>query len=501
MDPFLLRGNLIQAYSSYIRSFIRIQDQRIGRHVEESLESGLLWPEPLIQMNPSFETGELIDELVETGVLHPECQKIFRSKPSMKSRGRPLRLYKHQADAVRAARSGANYVLTTGTGSGKSLSYIVPIVDYALRSGRRGGIKAIVVYPMNALANSQFGELTKFLCHGYQDGKGPVTFERYTGQESHEKRNEIAADPPDILLTNFVMLELILTRVEERPLIQAAQGLRFLVLDELHTYRGRQGADVALLVRRVKEAMQAKDLQCIGTSATLATGGTYQEQRNEIARVSSILFGDDVRPENVIGETLHRATPDVDVTSGRFVADLTRRIEDPSTIPPKDYESFVNDPLSIWLESTFGVEAETETGRLVRKEPRSVTGDGGAAKLLSGVTALSEERCVQAIEQGLLGGYACEGNPETGFPPFAFRLHQFISRGDTVYASLEPENVRFITVQGQQYVPGGDRSSVLLPLVFCRECGQEYYCVRRASDQEDGADKVVPRELFAATVL
>ena len=70
-------------------------------------------------------------------------------------------------------------------------------------------------------------------------------------------------------------------------------------------------------------------------------------------------------------------------------------------------------------------------------------------------------------------------NPETGFPVFAFRLHQFISRGDTVYASLEPEESRYLTIYRQQYVPG-DRGKVLLPLAFCRECGQEYYSVRRA---------------------
>jgi DEAD/DEAH box helicase len=100
-------------------------------------------------------------------------------------------LYQHQADAIRRARAGRNYVLTTGTGSGKSLAYIVPIVDHVLRNGSSRGIQAIVVYPMNALANSQFGELQKFLQLGYPDGKGPVTFARYTGQERDEERNAI----------------------------------------------------------------------------------------------------------------------------------------------------------------------------------------------------------------------------------------------------------------------------------------------------------------------
>ena len=112
---------------------------------------------------------------------------------------------------------------------------------------------------MNALANSQEQELEKFLKFGYPDGRGPVTFRRYTGQEDDVERRNIWADPPDILLTNYVMLELILTRTEERPLVKAAHGLRFLVLDELHTYRGRQGADVALLVRRTRDACDAAD--------------------------------------------------------------------------------------------------------------------------------------------------------------------------------------------------------------------------------------------------
>jgi len=489
MDVFSLRKTLTQEYSAYIRSFIQIRDERISKHVVDSLDAGLLWPEPLIQLNPSFEPGEWISELVDQGLLHAECSKIFSSKESTTGEAKPLRLYKHQADAVRAARSGDNYVLTTGTGSGKSLSYIVPIVDCVLREGPGQGIKAIVVYPMNALANSQYGELGKFLCLGYPDGKGPVTFERYTGQESDEKRNQIIANPPDILLTNFVMLELILTRPIEKPLIKAAQGLRFLVLDELHTYRGRQGADVALLVRRVSDVLGGKSLQCVGTSATLASAGSYEEQRKEVARVASLLFGAEVKPENVIGETLCRATPDRDMSEESFIRDLTRRIETPEFAPANDYASFVTDPLSTWLETTFGIR--NIQGRLVRQEPRTISGEHGAARDLSALTGLGQDRCQSVIQQGLLAGYTCEPNPETGFHPFAFRLHQFISRGDTVYASLEKEEQRYITVFGQQYVPG-DRNRILLPLVFCRECGQEYYCARVT--EEDGARVFGARE-------
>jgi len=476
LDVFQLRNRLVGDYGSYVRSFIQIKDPRIEAEVEQSIDEGLLWPDPLIQLNPSFEAGDRIDELVAEGVLHGECDRIFRAGKSSTNPGVTLKLHRHQSEAVRTARAGHNYVLTTGTGSGKSLTYIIPIVDHVLRRGPGKGIQAIVVYPMNALANSQYGELTKFLNDGYPDGKGPVTFARYTGQESDEERRRIIANPPDILLTNYVMLELILTRSQERGLVSQAQDLGFLVFDELHTYRGRQGADVAFLIRRTRELLAAENLRCVGTSATLAGSGTYDEQRAEISRVASRLFGADVRPENVIGETLRRATPDEDLTDPPFISELTARVREDRR-PPREYDAFVADPLSAWIESTFGVAPEEGTGRLVRTTPRSISGKDGAAEKLAALTGLPEDRCAGSIEEGLLAGYSCEPEPRTGRPPFAFRLHQFISRGDTVYASLENEEKRHITVTGQQFVPG-DRSRVLIPLAFCRECGQEYHPVR-----------------------
>jgi hypothetical protein len=493
LDVFELRKRLVEDYGSYVRSFIRIEDARVEEKVKQSLDEGLLWPDPLIQLNPSFETGDRIVDLVDEGILHNECGTVFRAGKD-RGEGVTLRLHRHQSEAVRTAYDGHNYVLTTGTGSGKSLTYIIPIVDHVLRRGPGKGIQAIVVYPMNALANSQYGELGKFLNDGYPDGKGPVTFARYTGQESDEERQRIMANPPDILLTNYVMLELILTRSQERPLIRQAQDLGFLVFDELHTYRGRQGADVAFLIRRTRELLVAEKLQCVGTSATLAGSGTYDEQRAEIARIATRLFGADVRPENVIGETLRRATPDEDHNDPAFVSQLTARVRDRDRHPPTNYEDFVTNPLSAWIESTFGVTTEDATGRLVRTTPSSISGRDGAAKKLATLTGVSDEICAEAIQQGLLAGYDVRDPRMTDRPAFAFRLHQFISRGDTVYASLEPEDERYITVTGQKYVPD-DRSRVLMPLAFCRECGQEYYPVRAFPD-ETGAKLVFsPRTL------
>ena len=123
MNIFGLRDRLVKDYADYVQSFILIQDKRIRNQVEENLEDGFLWPDPLIQMNPSFEPGEWIDELVQQEILHEECSRIFRTEKDWQEGGKPLRLHRHQSDAVKAAKTGNNYVLTTGTGSGKSLAY------------------------------------------------------------------------------------------------------------------------------------------------------------------------------------------------------------------------------------------------------------------------------------------------------------------------------------------------------------------------------------------
>jgi ATP-dependent helicase YprA (DUF1998 family) len=477
MDAFEIRRQLINDYSTYVRSFIKIRDRQIDQRVQEELDSGLLWPDPLIQLNPAFEPGDSMDGLVAEGILHEECGRIFRKDKESGSNnsGRPLHLYRHQSDAIRRAVQGRNYVLTTGTASGKSLSYIVPIVNQILRRGSGGGIQALIIYPMNALANSQFGELKKFLYYGYPEGRPPVKFAQYTGQEKDEQRKAIIANPPDILITNYVMAELILTRPDERQLVEAARGLRFLVMDELHTYRGRQGADVALLIRRLRDRVGGDSLQYVGTSATMASGGNFEQQRREVATIATKFFGAAVLPDDVIGETLRPATKPVPLDDPGFLAVLRQRVESDGAVPSQ-YEQFVADPLSSWIEHRLGLTVEAGTGRLIRAVPRSLTGVNGAAEKLADETGLSPERCAEVLEKQLLGSYSTGKNPENGFPPFAFRLHQFISKGDTVYATLENEEERFVTVNGQQYVPG-DRDRVLLPLVFCRECGQEYYCV------------------------
>ena len=490
MDVFHFRERLIGDYESFTRSFTRPQAEDIKTYLQTQYDEGVFWPAPLVQLNPSFVSGGSVEQLVEEGLLHKEGARIFRAGKSASDFGVTLRLHKHQEEAIRAAQRSESYVLTTGTGSGKSLSYFIPIVDHVLRERAAGNTKprvsAIVIYPMNALANSQREELTRFLKLGYPGGNGPVTFARYTGQESSEERDEIAKNPPDIILTNFMMLELMMTRQDEvdKTIVRAAQGLKFLVLDELHTYRGRQGADVALLVRRVRAALNT-ELLCVGTSATMATDGTPEERNAVVASVASKLFGTTVKPGNVITETLQRVTvsdnlPDAATLKSVLTTELPTSAE---------FNSLRAHPLSIWVELNLGLRQEA--GRWVRAKPRTLK---DAATELAHATDLDVALCLQQLERFLLLAYRTKREPHDDRSRlFAFRLHQFISGAGDLFATLEPAGNRYLDVKGQQFQPG-HTDKRLFNAVFCRECGQEYFPVW-ANGPKSSPDTFEPREI------
>jgi ATP-dependent helicase YprA (DUF1998 family) len=219
---------LIDEYRTFSRSFVRIAAQDIKSEVERQYVNGRYWPEPLIQINPNYKRNGTVQELASEGVVHKACAEIFRiGKPE--GHALPLQLYVHQLQALAKGKNRQSYVVTTGTGSGKSLSFFIPVIDGILRAkdaDKSPRTRAIVIYPMNALANSQLEELDKFL-HGYSGAQRPFSVARYTGQEAPAERTAVADNPPDILLTNFMMLELILTRYDDvdRRVVEHCHGL------------------------------------------------------------------------------------------------------------------------------------------------------------------------------------------------------------------------------------------------------------------------------------
>ena len=489
LDVFALRDRVVDEYERFATSFTTIHAHDIREQVEAIYAEQRYWPEPLIQINPSYKRSTDVGALAEKGVVDPGCVDIFRAD------GQPLSLYKHQEQAIALAADGESFVVTTGTGSGKSLCFFIPIVSHVLGARRRNAeprTHAIVVYPMNALANSQLEELDKFI--GQVPGDRPVTFARYTGQEDADERKRVADEPPDILLTNFMMLELLMTRQEDidRRVIGNCEGLRFLVLDELHTYRGRQGADVALLVRRVRERLQPENLLCIGTSATMASEGSIGDRNRVVAGVASKLFGSEIAESNVTVETLERIT-DSTATADSVRPHLGEAIG--AGVPPHISDAeFRKHPLAVWVETRLGISFSEDDQRWVRAKPMRMT---EAEAKLSEESGRPSAACGKALRDLLLVSSVPErartSNPrgnEKSF--FAFKLHQFISGAGHAYATVERPGTRKVTVDGQQFLPG-HADKRLYAVHFCRECGHEYHPVRLV--RQDGAFVFLARDI------
>jgi ATP-dependent helicase YprA (DUF1998 family) len=483
VDVFQLRNHIIREYAGYTTSFLNILDPDIRSHVHQELHRGKLWPDALIQLSPAYAQASTVADLVTSGVLHQRCDDIFKA-PDRDGVLRPLRLYYHQRQAIDLAAQRQHFVVTTGTGSGKSMTYIVPIIDHVLKHNPDSGkVRAIIVYPMNALINSQEKALTRFMDNLPPDAR-KVTFRRYTGQESESEKREIQENPPHILLTNYVMLEYLLIRPYERVFLQqATRELRWVVLDELHVYRGRQGSDVAMLLRRVKQRSANPELQFVGTSATLATDGSREERLARIAEVGRTLFGVPVTPANVVDETLRRQAT---VPAPRDRAALRSAVQ--AEPPAHTLEAVRAHPLVSWVEEAFGVEAEA--GRLVRRKPVTFVEGLRQLELLTGLDA---PLCDAQLKATLAAGNAVR--TFTGDPVFAFRLHQFLSSGSSVFGTLQPAGSRYLTTEGQYVAPtsaGETGERLLFPLAFCRDCGQEYYLVSRV-EESSGTVRFLPR--------
>jgi len=173
---FQLHKEILDDYKLYIDSFINIADERILSTVKKDFDSGNLYPEPLIQFNPSFESGGSVEDLINKGTLSKDFNNIFYD-----AENKSWEIYKHQTEAIIKGNQGRGFVVTSGTGSGKSLTYISTIFNYLFKNAAKPGIKAIIVYPLNALINSQELALIGFE-ENYRKRTGnslPFTYAKY----------------------------------------------------------------------------------------------------------------------------------------------------------------------------------------------------------------------------------------------------------------------------------------------------------------------------------
>jgi len=505
MKAFDLHKSVLEQYKKYLLSFITIKDERIKERVKEAIENDEFILQPLLQFNPAYESHGSLEEFVGKEGLHPDLVKCFKG----------YSLFRHQVEAIRHGAKQKDFIVTSGTGSGKSLTFIATVFNHILQNNTsQKGIQAIIVYPMNALINSQEVEIKKYainyLKSFLKDGEVvdekdktpdeiidllnkktgqsfPISYNKYTGQEDADTRERIKNNPPNIILTNYMMLELIMTRHAEawfRNLIK--DNLQFLVFDELHTYRGRQGSDVSYLIRRIHNLSQ-NDLICIGTSATLSSEGTLAARKEAVATVASTIFGKTIEPDQIINETLQRST----TWNGQMPA--REALIDAVNKPVKQgisLEAIKSNPLAVWLENNVALNIHPD-GFIERGKPVTLE---KVTQMLCNETGLETAACFSALISLLaaaedLNKRLAETNSRTSFLPL--KIHQFISQTNVVYVSLDKPGEREIMVKaGRYYLDEEGKSQFIYPVLFSRMSGHEFICVQK--DFETGT--LIPRD-------
>ncbi|HOO33985.1 MAG TPA: DEAD/DEAH box helicase [Thermotogota bacterium] len=317
INPITFTRDVFSSYTEFLTDFISFKDKSLmdqfKREIEFDLVSGSkIIKGPYVKLNRPFLSGKSLSELSSDYSI----PKIIYDKF-------PFPLYKHQQDAFEILTEGHHLVVSTGTGSGKSESFFIPIINRLMNRKNEGslnGLHAVLIYPMNALVNDQLSRLRKILA-----GTG-ITFGRFTGEtvsgrmpdairvldagtqslseedkrgmeegtvipsEELYTRDQMRKSAPNILITNYSQLEYMLLRSEDIAMFDGCP-LEFVVMDEMHTYAGEQGSEVAALLRRLRCLCANPDaVQFVGTSATVASG-TDEEKREAVSRFAARLFG------------------------------------------------------------------------------------------------------------------------------------------------------------------------------------------------------------------
>lgn len=494
MQPFTIADRLKDAYRRYIETSFPMSSPALRQEFDRLVrEENLLWQEPFLSLARPFADGGSFADLIADGVLGPQIATVD---------WRFEQLFAHQAEAIRRLATlqpqPRNTIVATGTGSGKTESFLVPIVDDCLRHPQPGGIRAVIIYPMNALANDQLDRLRRYL-----RGSG-VTFGRYTGdtpfndeyaqqrgiprldnapREERYTRQEIQRDPPQILITNYVMLEYLLLRKQEQKIFQGVQP-RYLVLDEVHTYVGILGAEVACLIRRLKQhtGLQSGKLICVGTSATVGAEQGHQP----LLDFATELFGEPFYADAIIGESyqpLQRAGVAAELDPLPQLADADILNINPDN--PEDMQQLARKTLGLASAATgeafFGALHTAIADRraflelealLTSPLPLSqVVRQFGELPGRQGADPEQLTREVMALL--LLGSAAREPGQTEEAPRFRPKVHLLIRSLSPLSICMHPQHQHLLT-DGATSCRGDGQVVRALPLGLCRSCGADY---------------------------
>lgn len=350
LDPMELTRSLSKAYEQYLVDLVGLRDPLVSERFRLAVQKpGYLVKGPLVESTRPFTLGKSLTELASAGVVDRGFEALESAHFQL---SRPL--YTHQEQALETIAAGRHMVVATGTGSGKTESFILPILNALFQEAAAGtlsqpGVRALLLYPMNALVNDQLRRLRRLLAHYPQ-----IKFGRFTGETDATESaaeasffeqfgpgepripNELLSrkaqrqQPPHILVTNYSMLEYLLLRPDDTPFFDGSTGRhwRFIALDEAHLYQGALGTEVAMLIRRLKERVEQPDrpIQCIATSATVGS----EAASRQVQQFAGDLFGVPADTVTVLrGRRVNHQLDDTPVHQlpGTFYADVLEAVQ------------------------------------------------------------------------------------------------------------------------------------------------------------------------------
>lgn len=518
LNPVVFTEKVVRSFLRYQLTAYPFADERLHAQMRrllslaETRQSPLL-KGPFVSLSRPFRQGASVAELVAEGLFHPLMRQRIPAEIT--------HVYGHQEEAVRSIRAGKTTLVSTGTGSGKTECFLYPIVSKCLElkdAGTPAGISAVIVYPMNALAEDQLGRLRSLLAgtgitFGMYVGKTPnreadvvakrlppnssrADYEAAVEQARREKTGQTVCPPeevcsremmrtpgrqPRILLTNVKQLELLLTRQKDVELFTDAR-LDFLVFDEAHTFTGAQGAETACLIRRLRAycGKAAKDTVCVATSATIVD----REHPDAAREFASRFFGVNAAEVATVGEAYERETwgdsrltpaaPDGDVSV--LLAECVEAVEDPTGARVRavygklsgaapadgDWQEQLYEALS-WNEIVYRLAEALVTPVELRAIPALL--EPAVGRLVSEAEVLS----------WLTLGAAARKENRPLLRPVVHNFVRGISGAVVSFPESEPDPHLWLASEDEVNAGDGEARHALLPITTCTTCGQHYF--------------------------
>ena len=534
IDPIKLTQEIKESYTRYLTSAFRLRDEKLRELFYQ--ETGKFWftNGPILEATPPFKSGCYLKDLIDGSLLKNKVYKLtspnYVEKNLQKEQKNPLYifqdnpLYLHQEKAIRKILNGRNVVISSGTGSGKTECFLFPIYNHLLKEHEVGkltpGVRALLLYPMNALANDQLRrlrEIARIMEKEIPDIQ--ITFGRYVGDTPETKkqgkekfrlanpdvdpvksellsREEMRENLPHILITNYAMLEYLLLRPKDSSFFDGehAKHWKFLVLDEAHIYSGANGIEMGMLIRRLKDRVcdgKKGFLQCIATSATLVK---EEKDFGKVAEFATNLFGerfewnaeDGNRQDIIKGEKIKTQI----LESGTFKPSVQLYSILDKAIRGKPVESLL-------LEQCYEICKKNGVPQNILTEAKGQS-DGDTKKFLYELLSRDEKlvKLKNLLEEGPTKFESCvnqlfeNGNPsdthrqalislvniavwtrpdKESLPILPARYHLFVRAPEGIFVSFYPEPRIFLERREKT-----EEGYAVFDLASCRRCGQEY---------------------------